>query len=116
MNKKLLNDSGEIYTYLKVIADNKLEIFKLDAAQSMSGIISKLILLTCLTFLGLILFGLMLLTIGVFISHLSGSIYIGILGVAIPMIIGTIVLYSWRKSIIYKPISAIIYKQILEDE
>lgn len=109
----LLNEAGENYYYVETIVKNKLELKKIEFIESVANNTGKIILagLALITFS--LVYTLFLILFTLLLAEYFDSYTIGLL------IMGTIILIKFslvaifRKKILFKPISKLIYEKLL---
>jgi len=114
MNKNLITDLGENYHYVQTIVKNKLELKKIELAETSADILGKTILILVLGSISLFALITLIIIAGVLIYSWTGSIImtLGILFLLAMLII--LIIFLSRRSIIYKPITNMIYSKLLK--
>lgn len=115
MNKKLLTDAGESYVYIKTIVESKVELAKINAAQTTSKMMGAMLLFTILGITALLILLAILASVGFLFATMYNSFYIGVLAFCLPILIIAVCIFFFRKKIIYKPITNFIYSHVLDE-
>lgn len=103
MNDNLLQDVGENYEYVKTIFKNTIELKKIEAAESVSKILGKVIfgLISAVVFF-IIVSGLSVITV-LWLTAYLGSAIQAIAIICAVFILFLLVLYLFRKKLMYEP-------------
>ncbi len=103
MNQNLIQDIGENFEYVKTIVSNTIEIKKIEAAESVAQILGKLILSVFVILLtGLILVGFCVICV-IWLASVLGSTIQAIVILCGVCFITLVLLYLFRKPLLYRP-------------
>jgi hypothetical protein len=116
VNQNIIEDFGENYQYAKVIFDNRLKIIKLKSINFLYSKIGKIVLIAGTLFFALLfIIGLLIglsLWIGSKIESSSMGFILGF-GTLIPL---NILIYLFRKPLIYRPLANQFLKAFINKE
>lgn len=109
MNQNLLQDIGENFEYIKTIVSNTVEIKKIEATESVSKLLGRLVL----TVIGLVVSAFILIGICImgviWLTPIIGSTIQTIALFCGGFFMLLVLLYLLRKPLLYKPCSSFIY-------
>jgi len=110
----IMTDLGENLEYVKTIAQNKLELKKLDVLENISNLIAYAILfvVSFILLAGFVIIGLIGLV--VWLAHLLGSYPIATLIVAGTLLVLTIFIVLLRNPLIFNPIKKKLFASTLK--
>lgn len=112
--KNILTDLGENYEYLRIIAVNKYEIKKLQAAQQVSDTLGKSILFGILFLIGLFVAIILVISAILLLAQLLGSTLYALLVVAGVFLLLAIIVYVFRRVLIFNVIERAFISKILK--
>jgi len=108
MAQNILSDIGENYEYARTILSKKLELYKIELSEKLGEIIGVLIFI----FLGILVLNLiflgLLIVLGIWLSQLIGSVYLGILIVLLLLGLTFYLIIAYRKVLIIRPIISLL--------
>jgi len=110
MNNKILEELGENYHYAKTIVTHEVELAKLDMVETSATIAGKLISATLLVLLSFIVLVLGFIVACILLAQVLGSTLYALLVVGGILIIGIVILYFFRESLIINPVINGFYK------
>jgi len=108
-------DLGENYQYVKTMLDNKIELAKLDVAQLMGKMLGKALLYSIAMSVGSLLASGLLIALALYLGQVFDSIIQGVLAVCGILVLLCILLFVFRRTLIFKPAAHILYS-LIDDE
>jgi len=115
-SEKIIEDLGENYQYLKTIAENKIEIFKLQFYQKMYASLGKIILSATFFISAFFLLEGLLIAFSIYIGNILNSLILGFLIGFSTLIPINIIIYLLREYLIYRPLAHLVHKKLKIDE
>lgn len=114
MTDNILTDLGENYEYARTIVNNTIELKKIEVAENLSTLVGKTIVSIML---GIVVSAVVMLGIIAFVFLLYyyfDSVLKSLAIVAIAILTLSVIIYSMRKQLIYRPITKMIYSALLK--
>jgi len=110
----IITDIGENFEYIKTIAQNKVELKKLDLVENASDILAYFILFL-VAFILASLFSIMsLIGLTIWLSHLLNSYPTAIGLVALGLFLLILFVVFFRNQLIFRPIKNLLFSSILK--
>lgn len=108
--EKILENAGETLEYAKQYIQHQQAAFKLDVAERMSRVLSKLVLSAVLLVLAFFIITLLSVSVALFIGEFCGSNAMGFLCVTSFYLLVACFIYVFKKAVIVNPIVKTILK------
>lgn len=112
----LLERTGETIEYLKIYAQQQVDIIKLDTVEKSSKVISSMITGLVLGMMALLVLLFLTVAGALFLGQLLSNFALGFLIVGLIFLVIAVVLYSFRRSIITSPVVSYFIAKIYEEE
>lgn len=112
----LLERTGETIEYLKLYAQQQVDIAKLDAVEKSSKVVSSMITGLVLGMVGLVVLLFLTIAGALFLGQMLGNSALGFLIVSLIFVVVGVILYSLRKTLITSPVISYFISKIYEEE
>ena len=114
MNNKLLVDAGENFEYVKTIVENKIELAKIELAEKLGTMLSKVVLFAVLGLLGLLFIISLFIILSIWLTELLGSAILAIAVVSSVIFVIGAILLVFQKKVVSRPVTNFIVNNILD--
>lgn len=112
----LLERTGETIEYIKLYAQQQVDIVKLDAVEKSAKMLSSMVTNLVLGIVALIVLLLLTTAGALFLGQILGNLALGFLIVSLLYIVVGLILYNFRKSFITSPIVSFFISKVYEEE
>ena len=113
---EILESLGEGYGYIQQIINKRIDYLKLEAAETASTVISALITLFILMFMGITVLGFATIAIAMFIGRALDNYALAFLIITGFYLLITIIVYMLRHKLITNPVLTMVISKFFESE
>ena len=112
----LLERTGETIEYIKLYAEQQIDIVKLDAVEKSAKVISSMITSLILGTVALVVLLFLTIAAALFLGQILANPSLGFVLVSLFFVLIGALLYAFRKSIITSPIITLFISEIYEED